>query len=228
MSLDSSLSDFTEDTILTLLASSESSFTGLALNHHHILALEGTIVALADEVEKSHYLTTLLQVHDEVIHFDPMELEDQEERDQAKSWPGWHREGFFDHKSCYSLSVQVVILPHNLCIVDYVIGVPSSLHDSNAFSHTCIYRHPETFLGANEWIWADSTYPSLSWCVIPFKRSSSGSMPNTQKIFNQHLSKVRICSEHFYRSLKGRFQSLQEMRFQIQNQRDLDFANMWI
>ncbi|KIK23310.1 hypothetical protein PISMIDRAFT_10957 [Pisolithus microcarpus 441] len=58
MSLDSLLSNFTEDTILTLLASSESSFTGLALNHHHILALEGTIIALADEVEKLCYLTT--------------------------------------------------------------------------------------------------------------------------------------------------------------------------
>ncbi|KIK22918.1 hypothetical protein PISMIDRAFT_80752, partial [Pisolithus microcarpus 441] len=59
--------------------------------------------------------------------------EDQEEWDQAKSWvesrtcpewrggflciekspfnlfqkPGWHGEGFFDCKSCYSLSVQV-------------------------------------------------------------------------------------------------------------------------
>ncbi|KIK13193.1 hypothetical protein PISMIDRAFT_75616, partial [Pisolithus microcarpus 441] len=34
--------------------------------------------------------------------------------------------------------------------------------------------------------------------------------------------------EHFYGSLKGRFQSLRDMRFQIQNQRDLEFANMWM
>ncbi|KIK23912.1 hypothetical protein PISMIDRAFT_99518, partial [Pisolithus microcarpus 441] len=34
--------------------------------------------------------------------------------------------------------------------------------------------------------------------------------------------------EHFYGSLKGHFQSLREMHFQIQNQRDLNFANMWI
>lgn len=68
-------------------------------------------------------------------------------------------------------------------------------------------------------------------------------MPDRQKIFNQLLSKVRlqllsstciniqpICvrSEHFYGSLKGWFQSLQEMRFQIQNQQDLNFANMWM
>ncbi|KIK17975.1 hypothetical protein PISMIDRAFT_47060, partial [Pisolithus microcarpus 441] len=34
--------------------------------------------------------------------------------------------------------------------------------------------------------------------------------------------------EHFYGSLKGQFQSLQEMHFQIQNQQDLEFANMWM
>lgn len=35
-------------------------------------------------------------------------------------------------------------------------------------------------------------------------------------------------SEHFFGSLKGRFQSLQELRFQIQGQKELDFANMWV
>ncbi|KIM66821.1 hypothetical protein SCLCIDRAFT_87284, partial [Scleroderma citrinum Foug A] len=39
---------------------------------------------------------------------------------------------------------------------------------------------------------------------------------------------IRVHSEHFFGSLKGRFQSLQELRFQIQNQTDLDYANMWI
>ncbi|KIK18456.1 hypothetical protein PISMIDRAFT_79655, partial [Pisolithus microcarpus 441] len=34
--------------------------------------------------------------------------------------------------------------------------------------------------------------------------------------------------EHFYGSLKGRFQSLRDMHFQIQNQQDLEFANMWM
>ncbi|KIK27284.1 hypothetical protein PISMIDRAFT_93488 [Pisolithus microcarpus 441] len=321
MSLDSSLSDFTLDSLLSLLETSEASFVAeLTLNHNHFLATENVILALTDEVEKSRYLATrkkaprapqlqlleewclnnnlkkfrrklrvdpdvfaklvervelhpvfsnnsnnqqlpvavqlaiflngvghygnsattediaewagvslgmvyncyrrvmiaLLQQHDNVIHFNPMELEDQEERDRAKRWveshscpewrggflcvdgspinlfqkPGWHGEGFFDRKSRYSLSAQVIILPHNLRIVDYVIGIPGSLHDSNAFSRTRIYRHPETFLGADEWIWADSTYPSLLWCVVPFKRSSTETMPNAHKVFNQHLSKV--------------------------------------
>ncbi|KIK12767.1 hypothetical protein PISMIDRAFT_120291 [Pisolithus microcarpus 441] len=163
-------------------------------------------------------MIALLQLHSDIIHFDPMEPEDQQEWDQVKQWvesrscpewrggfmcvdgspfnlfqkPGWHGEGFYDHKSHYLLSAQVIILPHNLRIIDYVIRVPGSLHNSNIFSRTRIYRHPETFLGANKWIWADSVYPSLPWCVVPFKRSSMELMPNVHKIFNQHLSKVCI------------------------------------
>ncbi|KIK24192.1 hypothetical protein PISMIDRAFT_99114 [Pisolithus microcarpus 441] len=96
------------------------------------------------------------------------------------------------------------------------------------FLCSCIYHHLETFLGADKWVWADSAYLSLPWCVVPFKQSSMQLMPDTHKIFNQHLSKIHVQSKHFYRSLKGQFQSLCEMQFQIQNQHDLEFANMWM
>lgn len=134
-------------------------------------------------------------------------------------------------------------MPHNLRIVDYVIGVPGSVHDSNAFAKARIARHPQTFLGGNEWIWADSAYGARPWCVVPFKRPAAGGLTGDQKTFNNHLSKVvrtvlsvtistqhlqvRVRSEHCYGSLKGRFQSLRELRVQIQAQKDLDEVNMW-
>jgi len=37
-----------------------------------------------------HVMIALLQFHNDVIHFDPMELEDQEEREQAKQWVESH------------------------------------------------------------------------------------------------------------------------------------------
>ncbi|KAG2335707.1 hypothetical protein BDR05DRAFT_1006542 [Suillus weaverae] len=49
-----------------------------------------------------------------------------------------------------------------------------------------------------------------------------------QKTFNYHLSKVRVRSEHFFGSIKGRFQSLRELRFPIQGKKELDYSNMWI
>ena len=65
--------------------------------------------------------------------------------------------------------LQIVILPHNLKIVDYTIGVPGSIHDASAFQRNWIARHPEQFLNNGEWIWADSAYPAQTWCVTPFK-----------------------------------------------------------
>lgn len=78
-------------------------------------------------------MIALLQHHDAVIHFDPLDQDDQIEREKAKMWveertcrewrdgflcvdgtpfnlfqkPGLHGEGFFDRKSNYSLSAQV-------------------------------------------------------------------------------------------------------------------------
>ncbi|KAG2045441.1 hypothetical protein BDR06DRAFT_900679, partial [Suillus hirtellus] len=83
--------------------------------------------------------------------------------------PGWHGEGFFDKNSNYSLTAQVVILPYNLHIVDYVIGIPGSLHNSNVFGRTRVAQNPDDFFGANQWLWADSVYASQVWCVTPFK-----------------------------------------------------------
>ena len=87
-------------------------------------------------------------------------------------------------------SYQVVIMPHNLQIVDYVIRVPGSLHDSISFSHARIFRHPQAFLGTNEWIWADTAYPSLTWCIVPFKKPSGRELAADLKFFNYHLSSV--------------------------------------
>jgi hypothetical protein len=77
-------------------------------------------------------MIAVLQHHDDAIHFDPLDTEDQEECKRAKQWveqhtcrewrggflcvdgtpfnlfqkPGWHGEGFFDKKSNYSLTAQ--------------------------------------------------------------------------------------------------------------------------
>ncbi|KAG2335454.1 hypothetical protein BDR05DRAFT_845257, partial [Suillus weaverae] len=80
----------------------------------------------------------------------------------------------------------------------------------------------------NQWLWADSAYASQVWCVTPFKRLPGGALTRDQKTFNYHFSKVRVRSEHFFGSIKGRFQSLRELRFPIQGKKELDYSNMWI
>ncbi|KAH7917755.1 hypothetical protein BV22DRAFT_1025806, partial [Leucogyrophana mollusca] len=85
----------------------------------------------------------------------------------------------------------------------------------------------QDFFGENEWLWADSMYGLQTWCVVPFKRPPQGDLTPDQKKFNYYLSKICVRSEHLFGSLKGRFQSLKELRFQIQSERQLEYANMW-
>ncbi|KIK24719.1 hypothetical protein PISMIDRAFT_97994, partial [Pisolithus microcarpus 441] len=198
-------------------------------------------------------MVAILHHHDEVIHFNPENPEDRREKEMAKRYveertcpqwrggylcvdatpfnlyqkPGLHGEGLFDRKANYSLSNQVIIFPHNLQIVDYVIGVPGSLHDASALQHTQCAQPPERFFDDNEWLWADSAYGCQKWCIVPYKRPASGHLTRTQKTISYHLSKVckvpfiwhiltchgkiHVQSEHFYGSLKGHFQSLREL-----------------
>ena len=61
--------------------------------------------------------------------------------------------------------------------------------------------------------------------MIPYK------IPNRTKEnrdFNYALSRVRIRSEHTIGYLKGRFQSLKELRVKINNCKDMRFASCWI
>ncbi|KAG2054074.1 hypothetical protein BDR06DRAFT_826215, partial [Suillus hirtellus] len=80
-------------------------------------------------------MIAILQLHDRAIHFDPLDREDQIEREWAKAYveqktccewhsgflcadgtpsplhekPSWHGKGFFDKNSDYSLTAQVSI-----------------------------------------------------------------------------------------------------------------------
>jgi hypothetical protein len=137
-----------------------------------------------------------------------------------------------------------VIFPHNLRIADYAIGLPGSVHDASAFQKTRVARHPEEFFNNNEWLWADSAYASQTWCVTPFKKPVGGRLGQDKRTFNRNLSTVRVLiflfeslliiikvqvqTEHFYGSLKGCFQSLLDLRFQIQTQAKLDYAITWV
>ncbi|KIK77202.1 hypothetical protein PAXRUDRAFT_167530, partial [Paxillus rubicundulus Ve08.2h10] len=101
---------------------------------------------------------------------------------------------------------------------------------SSAFQQSQVACSPESFFNENEWLWADSAYSSQTWCIVPFKKPTVGSLSHNQKRFNYHLSKVSIAHAgiHFYGSLKGRFQSLCELCFQIQSEDDLEYANAWV
>jgi DDE superfamily endonuclease len=118
--------------------------------------------------------------------------------------PGHHGEQLYDCKSNYSLSltvhssccqhspctnvnIQLVTMP-DLSIINYVLGLPGSVHNSTAFRESRAFKESETLFHKGEWLWANLAYGLASWCVTPYKRHLSLIPENCQ--FNYHLSWV--------------------------------------
>ncbi|KAG8688976.1 hypothetical protein FRC08_011165, partial [Ceratobasidium sp. 394] len=152
-------------------------------------------------------MAAVLARHDEVIHW-PTE----DEKEEAKKWveehscpawrggfcladgtlatlfekPGYRGETYFDRKSNYSFSIQIISLP-NLQIIDYVIGHTGSVHDSAAFSNSLAAQEHSTLFGHNEFIWTDSAYGATTWNLAPYKRPAADIPVNRR--FNYHVSR---------------------------------------
>ncbi|KIK99114.1 hypothetical protein PAXRUDRAFT_132761, partial [Paxillus rubicundulus Ve08.2h10] len=84
--------------------------------------------------------------------------------------PGLYRETFYDWKLNYSLNCQLMIMPHNLLIMDYALRQLGSIHDAYTFQNTHIAKSHGALIPQRHWMWADMSYPTEKWCVIPFKK----------------------------------------------------------
>ncbi|KIK79565.1 hypothetical protein PAXRUDRAFT_769110 [Paxillus rubicundulus Ve08.2h10] len=65
------------------------------------------------------------------------------------SHPSFYGNSWYDHKSNYSMNVQIVSTP-DLCIIDYSVGLPSSQHDSPAFVENHISKEHLVPLGGDD------------------------------------------------------------------------------
>jgi len=139
--------------------------------------------------------------------------------------PFWYAEAYFDRKSNYSLNIQIISLP-NLRIVDFSYGFTGSTHDATAWLETKVVKDHEAIFEPGEFIWADSAYPIQTWVVAPYKKPLRDRPEN--QVFNNHLSILRIRSEHAIGFLKGRFQSLKSLRLNIKDEATHKFATYWV
>jgi hypothetical protein len=74
------------------------------------------------------------------------------------------------------------------------VGHTGSVHDSWSFRSTRIFKDHEHVLAPDEWIWADSAYPSETWCVSPYKKPIGGELTPDQRTYNYHVSRVCMTS----------------------------------
>ncbi|KIO11739.1 hypothetical protein M404DRAFT_99949, partial [Pisolithus tinctorius Marx 270] len=92
-----------------------------------------------------------------------------------------------------------------------------------------ISKDPIGVMPHRHWTWADTAYPLEKWCVVPFKKPRGGNLTKRQNTYNRYVSKIRVRVEHAFAALKGRFQSLRELRIKIGNKPgNMDLAVYWI
>ena len=87
-------------------------------------------------------------------------------------------------------------------------------------------QQPEQFFDQNQFLLADSAYPSNQYTIPAYKGADLLIPENVD--FNYHLAQSRVRIEHAIGILKGRFASLREMRSQIRNRHEMKAAIKWI
>ncbi|VDB88565.1 unnamed protein product [Peniophora sp. CBMAI 1063] len=139
--------------------------------------------------------------------------------------PAFFGNNFFDRKNNYSTAVQVISTP-DLRIIDFSVGRPGSQHDSSGWRDTDVYKRRRQLIAPDEWVWADSAYPLTDWCQSPYIKPEKEEPRNTT--YNYHLSAIRVRSEHCIGFLKGRWASLKGLRVDVNSEKGLEYASLWI
>lgn len=91
-----------------------------------------------------------------------------------------------------------------------------------------MFEKPKEYFEPGKYLLADSGY-TVSDVVIPcLKRCAGHSLRREEDAFNKAISALRVIIEHCNGMLKGRFQSLKELRLVISNALSALRANEWI
>jgi hypothetical protein len=104
----------------------------------------------------------------------------------------------------YSLTVMIVN-DDKRRIRYYYSGMPGTCHDARVYRQTRLFKYPEQYFGPQQFLVADSALPNSPTVVSAYKCPNGHSLNMDQSLFNTHLGRIRITSEHTIGILKGRF-----------------------
>jgi len=134
--------------------------------------------------------------------------------------PSLLKKEHFNYKGFPSINIAVVILPHSLRIVEYVVGHPGSVQDSKVWvTGSNILKKPRLYLDEGKFIWVDGGYGHSGFTAGPFSHIAA-SKSRDLAFYNYTMSRVRVRVEHALAYLKNRFQCLNGYRGNIYRTKD--------
>lgn len=112
---------------------------------------------------------------------------------------------YYNRKKFHSVLLQGVCNRDNL-FIDVYAGEPGSIHDANLFTKSDLYQRIDNMEFPNDGhLIGDLAYPLSKKLLVGFKDVNLNA---TKKYFNCKLSSIRVCIEHTFALLKGRFRRL--------------------
>ncbi|OAC98545.1 hypothetical protein MUCCIDRAFT_167622 [Mucor lusitanicus CBS 277.49] len=132
--------------------------------------------------------------------------------------PHFHPDKFFSRKQVPAMQ-SVFICDADLRVLYHESGHYGSSNDPGVIMNGLLLPKVPQFFPNNEYVIADSIYRKTTWCM-PIKKESDG-LTGSDKKFNNYLSKARVRVEHCFAALKGRFPSLEGLRYKLNKREDL-------
>jgi hypothetical protein len=124
----------------------------------------------------------------------------------------------------YSVNAQIVCDMYGVIIAVHA-GCPGSSADSTVFQRMDHFQEPEEFFSPGEYLLADAAYAVSTYCVPPYKAPATDHEDNEK--FNFYLACSRARNEHCIGVLKGRWQSLRELRHRLQDDSSMENLCSW-
>jgi len=136
-------------------------------------------------------------------------------------------EAYFDRKQNYSIQLQA-ICDWDRRIRHIHVGYPGSTHDARVFRNSDIGRNPQKYFLDGQWIAGDSAYPVGPHLLTPFRNNATHSTAHNRRQFNKYFASRRVRIECCFGILKETFGSLKQLRIQVNQTGNHEFACKWI
>ena len=126
---------------------------------------------------------------------------------------------FHGRKHLYSLTT-LIVNDDMKRVRYYLAGWAGSAHDERVFDNSRLCTESCMHFRHNEFILGDSAYSPRSIMIPAFKKPNGCTMPRELEVFNTHLSRARVTSEHTIGMLKSRFPFLRSIRMRLGEEAD--------
>ena len=137
--------------------------------------------------------------------------------------PSEHAADYYSRKGFYAISAMVVC-DEKKKITYISAGLPGCSHDQRVYNNTELVLQSGNYFEGNEYLISDSGLKSTNTVVSSFKTPPKGRLNAKQEYFNLMIAKARVLNEHCIGILKGRFQSLRQLRFDVGTVRGAQLA----